>query len=83
MLDSGVRLLDTKLGMYVLKVLEHTKADSAQFEKELDQFRPQMIGAARQDRVRSYLAALRDAAKVVDNRKKVLQAQQGRQAATS
>ena len=76
-------LLETKQGMYVIKVLEHTKPDSAKFVKELDQFRSQMIGLARQDRVRSYLAALRDAAKVVDNRKKVLQAQQGRQAATS
>jgi hypothetical protein len=32
-----------------------------------------MIAAARQDRVRGYLEALRQAAKVVDNRKKVLQ----------
>jgi hypothetical protein len=32
-----------------------------------------MINLARQDRVRSYLDALRQAAKVVDDRKKVLQ----------
>jgi len=31
-----------------------------------------MIQAARQERVRSYLASLREAAKVVDDRKKVL-----------
>jgi peptidyl-prolyl cis-trans isomerase D len=66
-------LLDTKNGIYVIKVLEHTKADSAAFVKDLDSYRPKMINLARQDRVRSYLSALRDAAKVVDDRKKVLQ----------
>jgi peptidyl-prolyl cis-trans isomerase D len=76
-------LLDTPNGMYVIKVLEHIKADSAEFVKGLDEFRAKMIGLARQDRVRSYLTALRDAAKIVDNRKKVLQAQQGRQPASS
>ena len=38
--DSGVRSSTPSKGIYVLKVLEHTKADSAQFVKELDQFRP-------------------------------------------
>jgi peptidyl-prolyl cis-trans isomerase D len=81
-LEVGQRsgILDTKDGLYVVKVLEHTKADSAQFVKELDQYRARMINAARQDRVRGYLGALRDAAKVVDDRSKVLQtvpAQQG------
>jgi peptidyl-prolyl cis-trans isomerase D len=66
-------LLDTKQGIYVVKVLEHTKADSAAFVKELDSYRPRMINLARQDRVRNYLEALRQAAKVVDDRKKVLQ----------
>jgi peptidyl-prolyl cis-trans isomerase D len=84
-LEVGQRspLLDTKQGLYVIKALEHTKADSATFVKELDQFRPQMINLARQERVRNYLAALHDAAKVVDNRKKVLQTQQGQPAAAS
>ncbi len=77
-LEVGQRspIIDTKQGIYILKVLEHTKADSAKFVKELDDFRPKMIQQARQDRVRSYLSALRDAAKVVDNRKKVLQSTQ-------
>jgi peptidyl-prolyl cis-trans isomerase D len=65
-------LLDTKDGIYLMKALEHTKADSADFVKHLDEFRTQQIGAARQDRVRSYLEALRQAAKVQDDRKKVL-----------
>jgi len=74
-LDSGKvsPLLDTKQGIYVLKVLQHTKADSAAFVKDLDAYRARMINMARQDRVRNYLEALRQAAKVQDDRKKVLQ----------
>jgi peptidyl-prolyl cis-trans isomerase D len=65
--------IETKDGIYLLKALEHTKADSAAFVKDLDKYRAHMIGLARQERVRSYLEALRQAAKVVDDRKKVLQ----------
>ncbi|MGH7528628.1 MAG: peptidyl-prolyl cis-trans isomerase [Gemmatimonadales bacterium] len=77
-LDAGQRsgLLETPDGMYVIQVLEHTKADSAKFVKELNEYRGKMINAARQDRVRGYLGALREAAKVVDNREKLLQQQQ-------
>jgi peptidyl-prolyl cis-trans isomerase D len=74
-LDVGQRsgMLDTKDGIYFMKALEHTKADSAAFAKGLDNYRAQMIRLAQQDRVRSYLEALRQNAKVVDDRKKVLQ----------
>jgi hypothetical protein len=74
-LETGKRsgILDTKDGLYVLQAIAHTKADSTKFVKELDQYRARAISAARQERVRSYLAALRDAAKIVDNREKVLQ----------
>ena len=74
-LDAGQRsgVLDTKDGIYVLQTVTHTKADSTKFVKELDQYRARAIGAARQERVRSYLTALRGAAKIVDNREKVLQ----------
>jgi hypothetical protein len=73
-LDAGQRsgILDTKEGIYVLESLSHTKADSAKFVKELDQYRVRMIGMARQERVRNYLTSLRNAAKIVDNREKVL-----------
>lgn len=73
-LDVGQQsgLLDTPDGIYVLKVLEHVKADSAAFLKDLDNYRARQLSAARQDRVRSYLEALRQAAKVEDDRKKVL-----------
>jgi hypothetical protein len=56
-----------------MKALEHTKADSAAFAKDVDTYRAQMVRLAQQDRVRSYLEALRQNAKVVDDRKKVLQ----------
>ena len=77
--EAGQRsgMLDTKDGIYFIKVLEHIKADSAAFLKELDKYRAQTINLARQERVRSYLQALRENAKVVDNRKKVLQQQTG------
>ncbi len=84
---SGV--LDTKDGLYVIQVLERTKADSAQFVKDRDSYRAKLVDLARQDRVRGYLAALRQAAKVVDNRGKLQQRsqqqqqQQGQQTPTS
>ncbi len=76
-LDVGKRsgMLDTKDGIYFIQVLEHTKADSAAFVKDLDTYRSRMINLARQDRVRSYLEALRQAATVVDDRKEVLRQQ--------
>jgi len=75
-LDAGQRsgILDTKEGIYVLQTITHTKADSTKFAKELDDYRARAIASARQERVRSYLTALRNAAKIVDNRDKVLQA---------
>jgi peptidyl-prolyl cis-trans isomerase D len=80
-LDVGQRsgLLDTKDGMYVIQVLERTKADSAQFTKEREAYRAKLLELARQDRVRGYLTALRDAAKVVDNRGKLQQRAQQQQ----
>ncbi len=77
-LDVGQRsgVLETPEGMYVLKVLEHTKADSAQFAKELDEYRSKMINLARQDRIRGFMGALRQSAKIVDNRAKLQQRQQ-------
>ena len=77
-LEEGQRsgVIDTKDGLYVLQTVERIKADSAEFAKGLDAYRAQMIQAARQDRVRGFLGALRASAKVVDNREKLLQQQQ-------
>jgi peptidyl-prolyl cis-trans isomerase D len=66
-------LLDTEDGMYVVKVLEKIPADSTAFQRGLDEFRGQMIRQARQERVRSYLDALREAAVVVDQRASLFQ----------
>jgi peptidyl-prolyl cis-trans isomerase D len=78
-LDVGKHsgMLETKNGIYFIEVLEHAKADSAAFVKDLDTYRSRMINLARQDRVRNYLQALRESAKVVDDRKEVLRQQQG------
>jgi peptidyl-prolyl cis-trans isomerase D len=77
-LDKGQRsgLLDTPDGLYVMESLEKIPADSAKFVKELDEYRTKMIDMARQARVRGYLAALRQSAKIVDNRAKLRQEQQ-------
>jgi parvulin-like peptidyl-prolyl isomerase len=77
-LDVGQRsgVLETPDGTYVLKVLEHTKADSAQFVKGLDGYRTKMINLARQDRIRGFMTALRESAKIVDNRARLQQRQQ-------
>jgi peptidyl-prolyl cis-trans isomerase D len=78
-LKKGERsgILDTKDGIYVVESLARVKADSAKFVKELDQYRAQSINAAKQERVRNFMAALRKSAKIVDNRDKVLQQQTG------
>jgi peptidyl-prolyl cis-trans isomerase D len=80
-LKKGERsgILDTKDGIYVIEALDHIKADSAKFTKELDQYRARSINLAKQERVRNFMAALRKSAKVVDNRDKVLQQQTGTQ----
>ncbi len=77
-LDVGQRsgVLDTPEGMYVMKVLEHAKADSAQFVKNLDEYRSKMIDLARQERIRGYMGALRESAKIVDNRARLQEQQQ-------
>ena len=69
--QSGI--LDTEQGLYVIKSLERTPADSAAFAKDIDQVRARSIREAREVRVRNYLASLRSSAKVVDNRARVLQ----------
>ncbi len=67
---SGV--LDTPDGLYVIEVRDRTPADSAAFLRDMDRIRGEAINAARGERVRQYLAALRADAKVKDNRAEVL-----------
>ncbi len=61
-------VIDTEEGIYVLRVISRTPADSAEFVKGVDEYRARQIQAARQDRVRSYLTALVKTVKVEDNR---------------
>jgi peptidyl-prolyl cis-trans isomerase D len=58
-------------GIYLFQGLERTPADSADFVKNLAQIRAQAIQAARQNRVRAYVDALRTSAKVVDRRSEI------------
>lgn len=53
---------------YVMQVLQRLPTDSAAFLAQRDQQRADAIRAAKQDRVRLYLASLRAQAKVKDNR---------------
>lgn len=61
-------VLDTDDGIYVIRVLERTPADSAAFLAGLDQYRTEAIRRARQERARNYLDALQAQAKIVDRR---------------
>ncbi len=67
---SGV--LDTPEGLYVIKVLDRTAADSSKFITDKDQLRSQMIRAVRQQRISQYLASLRATATIQDRRNDVL-----------
>jgi peptidyl-prolyl cis-trans isomerase D len=73
-LDAGQRsgVVETKDGLYVIETLEHIPADSAAFAKDIDAYRAKTIRDLRETRVRNYLAGLRAAAKIVDDREKVL-----------
>jgi peptidyl-prolyl cis-trans isomerase D len=53
----------------VLRVDKRTDADRAVFEKQKKEQRDQMMQRVRQQRVQQYVAALRDAAKIEDNRR--------------
>ncbi len=66
---SGV--LDTKDGLYILQSVARQAADSVAFAKDLDQYRARTLRQVRDGRVRNYLQALRDAAKIEDHRKEL------------
>jgi len=57
----------------VMRVDRRVLADRATFEKEKQQQREQMLERVRQQRVQQYVASLRDAAKIEDNRRLVKQ----------
>lgn len=61
----------TKEGIYVIRVLSHTPADSAAFRRDFDQMQSREVRAARDERVRFFLQALNERAKVKDDRAKL------------
>ena len=83
--DSGKtsRVIEAKDGLYVLEVLSRTRADSAAFAKELEQYRLRALQQARQERVQNFVAGLRSAADIEDNRAKLYQRTAGQQQARS
>lgn len=58
----------TKEGIYVIRILSRTPADSAAFRAGFDQFQARELRSARDERVRFFLAALRDGARIKDER---------------
>ncbi|MBW8773113.1 MAG: peptidyl-prolyl cis-trans isomerase, partial [Gemmatimonadetes bacterium] len=75
------KLLDTPDGYYLLESVSHTPADSAEFVRQYADLRTKAIRDARQDRVRMYLQALRDKAKIVDRREELQRQSEAAQAA--
>ena len=74
--------IETPQGIYVLETISIVPADSAKFTKDLEKLRTDSIRRARQNRVRNYLQALKDAATIVDNRAELYQRSQAQQAAS-
>lgn len=68
-------VITTDEGLYVIKVLERTPADSAQFVRELDELRGRAVMEVRQARVRNFLASLSDRAEVEDRREEFMRRQ--------
>lgn len=60
--------IDTDEGIYLIEVLDRIPADSAEFVRNIDQTRAESIRQQRQQRIRNYLAALRQQADVKDYR---------------
>ncbi|MEP6692191.1 MAG: peptidylprolyl isomerase [Gemmatimonadaceae bacterium] len=67
----------TDRGVYVLRVDKRIAADRTEWEKQKTTQRQQMMGQARQQRVREFLASLRESAKIQDDRKTIAERSRG------
>jgi parvulin-like peptidyl-prolyl isomerase len=76
------KVIDTPEGLYLVESVARTPADSADFVQNRDDLRARAIRSSRQDRVRIYLQALRENAKIVDRREELQRASEAAQAAT-
>ena len=72
-LQPGLRshVIDTPEGLYLIESVQRIPADSAAFVTRKDELRTHAITLMRQDRVRLYLQALHDNAKIVDHREDI------------
>jgi peptidyl-prolyl cis-trans isomerase D len=61
----------TDEGIYVIRILSRTPADSAAFESGFNEFQSREVRAARDERIRFFLAALRDGARIKDERSEI------------
>ncbi len=66
-------LLSTPDAFFIVQVLNRTEADRAAWEEQVDMQRQQLIGALQSQRINQYLEGLREEARIVDQRDRVLQ----------
>jgi peptidyl-prolyl cis-trans isomerase D len=67
-------LVEAQGAFFIIQTVERFPADRAEFEARKDQLREQLALGLEQERWNRFLASLRENAKVVDNRAKVLSA---------
>lgn len=66
-------LLETPDAMYVIEVTDRTVADREAWQEQVDQQRQQVVNALRNQRLNQFLEALREEARIQDDRDAVLQ----------
>lgn len=74
--------IETNEGIYVARILSRTPADSTEFRNQFTRVQTAEINAARQERVRYFLANLRESAKIKDDRASVFKTNAQIEAAT-
>jgi len=72
----------TNSSVFLIQVLERIPADSLAWEEERDLQRAQSVFTVQQQRLEQWIAAMRDAADIVDLREQVFQAPQNQTAST-
>jgi peptidyl-prolyl cis-trans isomerase D len=66
-------LVETPAAFYVIQVTDRTEADREAWQEQVDQQRQQLVGSLQTQRLNQFLEALREEARVVDERDRVLQ----------
>jgi parvulin-like peptidyl-prolyl isomerase len=72
----------TTSDVFLIQLLEKTAADSLAWEEQKDAQRAQSVFEVQQQRLEQWIAAMREAADIVDRREEVFQAPQGQTAST-